>query len=67
MDFARVIEHMREVRETTPAAAAVPGASAKKMVPSVEAVKRSKELEFGVKPHHKSEEKPTHLKKISKD
>ena len=65
MDFARVIEHMREVRETTPHAAAVPGASAKKMVPAIESVKRSKELEFGVKPAE--HEKPVHIKKISKE
>ena len=50
MDFAKQIEHMREIRETTPHAAAVPGAPAKKMMHRAATVKKSKEMEFPVAP-----------------
>lgn len=51
MDFAKQIEHMRELRETTPHAAAVPGAPAKKMAHRAANVKKSKEMEFPVAPY----------------
>lgn len=51
MDFAKQIEHMREIRETTPHCAAVPGSKAKKMMHRASTVKRSKEMEFPVAPY----------------
>ena len=64
MDFAKTIETLREIRETTVHSAAVPGAPGKRTMPTQHSVKRAKELEFRVEPAGIEEEMKT--KKISK-
>ena len=64
MDFAAKIEALREMRETTPPCAAVPGASGKRMKSRVADVKKAKETEFKVEPEGMEEK--LSIKKISK-
>jgi hypothetical protein len=49
-DISAEIERMRNKRETTPSAAAVPSASPKKLASRVESIKEAKAKEFPVAP-----------------
>jgi len=55
-DIAGEIARMREKRETTPSAAAVPSAPPKKMKSSVESIKDAKAKEFPVSPEKSAKE-----------
>ena len=63
MDFATKIEALREMRETTPHCAAVPGAPGKRMKSMHSSVKKAKEGEFRVEPEGMEEK--LSAKKIS--
>jgi hypothetical protein len=49
-DISVEIERLKKMRETTPAAAAVPSVPTKQMKPTVSSLKEAKELEFPVAP-----------------
>ena len=62
-DIAGEIARMREKRETTPSAAAVPSAPPKKMKSSVESIKDAKAKEFPVSPEKVTKTKEAPKKK----
>ncbi len=59
MDFAKTIEALREIRETTVASAAVPGTKGKRMMSSHDDIKKAREHEFKSEPAGTEEEMKT--------